>query len=295
MKTVDARLPARPSLEFLKKSAKQQVAALRRQGKATSLAAVQLTLARKYGFPSWRKLKAHVELLEQAAAAVEAISNGDTKSLKQLLNHNSNLANTRVDDKRTLLHIATDWPGHFPNNMETIAALVASGADVNAAFTGRHSETPLHWAASSNDVGVIDVLLDHGANIEAPGSVIGGGTPMSDAVAFGQWQAARRLVERGARTTLWQAAALGLMDRVGEYFKTVPTPTPDEITNAFWCACHGGQSVAAEYLFDRGANLNWVGYDRLSPLDAANRSGIASLVQWLRDRGAKSAKESAVE
>jgi ankyrin repeat protein len=290
MTRVDA-LPARPSLEFLKKSAKQQVAALRRQGKATSLAAAQLALARKYGFPSWRKLKAHVELLEQAAAAVEAISSGDTKSLKRLLSQNSNLANTRVDDRRTLLHIATDWPGHFPNNMETIAALVASGADVNAAFAGGHSETPLHWAASSNDVAVIDVLLDHGANIEALGSVIGGGTPMSDAVAFGQWQAARRLVERGARTTLWQAAALGLMDRVDEYFKSVPPPTPDEITNAFWCACHGGQSVAAEYLLDRGADLNWVGYDKLSPLDAANRNGAASLVQWLRDRGAKSEKQ----
>jgi ankyrin repeat protein len=141
-------------------------------------------------------------------------------------------------------------------------------------------------------VGVIDVLLDHGANIEAHGSVIGGGTPMSDAVAFGQWQAARRLVERGARTTLWQAAALGLMDRVDEYFKAVTPPTPDEITNAFWCACHGGQRAAAEYLLDRGANLNWVGYDKLSPLDAANRSGAAPLVQWLRDQGAKSAKES---
>jgi hypothetical protein len=46
--------------------------------------------------------------------------------------------------------------------------------------------------------------------IEA-GAVIGGGAPLADAVAFGQWQAARRLVERGARTTLWQAAALGLM------------------------------------------------------------------------------------
>jgi ankyrin repeat protein len=295
MTRVDALLPARPSLEFLKKSAKQQVAVLRRQGKATSVAAVQLTLARKYGFPSWRKLKAHVELLEQAAAAVEAISSGDTKSLKRLLSQNSILANTRVDDERTLLHIATDWPGHFPNNMETIAALVASGADVNAVFAGRHSETPLHWAASSNDVGVIDVLLDHGANIEARGSVIGGGTPMSDAVAFGQWQAARRLVERGARTTLWQAADLGLMDRVDEYFKTVPPPPADEITNAFWCACHGGQSVAADYLLDQGADLNWVGYDKLSPLDAANRNGTASLVQWLRDRGAKSAKESSAE
>jgi ankyrin repeat protein len=284
-------LPARPSLEFLKKLAKQQVVVLRRQGKTTSLAAAQLTLARKYGFPSWRKLKAHVELSEQAAAAVEAISSGDTKSLRRLMSQNSNLANTRVDDRRTLLHIATDWPGHFPNNMETIAVLVASGADVNAAFAGRHSETPLHWAASSDDVGVIDVLLDHGANIEARGSVIGGGTPMSDAVAFGQWRAARRLVERGARTTLWQAAALGLMDRVDEYFTLVPPPTPDEITNAFWCACHGGQRAVAEYLLGRGADLNWVGYDKLSPLDAANRSGAAALVQWLRGRGAKSAKE----
>ena len=223
MTKVDA-LPARPSLEFLKKLAKQQVVALRRQGTTTSLAAVQLTLARKYGFPSWRKLKAHVELLQRAAAAVKAISSGDTKSLKRLLSQNSNLANARIDDKRTLLHVATDWPGHFPHNTETIATLVASGADVNAEFAGRHSETPLHWAASSDDVGVIDVLLDHGANIEARGSVIGGGTPMSDAVAFGQWRAPRRLVERGTRTTLWQAAALGLMDRVDEYFTLVPPP-----------------------------------------------------------------------
>ena len=287
-------LPARPSLEFLKKLAKQQVATLRRQGRITSLASTQLTVARKYGFPSWRKLKAHVELLERAAAAVEAISSGDTKTLKRLLRQNSNLANARVDDKRTLLHVATDWPGHFPNNTETIAELIAYGADVNAAFAGRHSETPLHWAASSDDVGVIDVLLNHGANIEARGSVIGGGTPMSDAVAFGQWQAARRLVQRGARTTIWQAAALGLMDRVDGYFTAVPPPTPDEITNAFWCACHGGQRTAAEYLLGRGADLNWIGYDGLTPLDAAIRSGASELVEWLCSRSARSAKASTV-
>jgi ankyrin repeat protein len=284
-------LPDRPSLEFLKKLAKQQVLVLRRQGETTSLAAEQLTLARKYGFPSWRKLKAHIELFEGAAAAVEAISRGDTKSLKRLLSQNSTLANTRIDEQRTLLHIATDWPGHFPNKIETIAALIASGADVNAQFAGRHSETPLHWAASSDDIGAIDILLDQGANIEAPGSVIGGGTPMSDAVAFGQWKAARRLVERGARTALWEAAALGLMDRVGKYFSTPPPPTPDEITNAFWCACHGGQKAAAQYLLERGADLKWVGHDRLTPLDAAARSGASELVEWLRTRGAKSIKE----
>lgn len=283
-------LPARPSLEFLRKSAKQQVAALRKQGRTTSLAAEQLSLARKYGFPSWRKLKAHVEMLERTAAAVGAISRGDTARLKKLLKQDSNLANVRVDNQRTLLHVATDWPGHFPNATATVAELIASGADVNAKFAGRHSETPLHWAASCDDVAVIDALLDNGANIEAPGSVIDGGTPISDAVAFGQWQAARRLLERGARTTLWQAAALGLLDRVERYFNAVPTPTLKEITNAFWCACHGGQRKTAEYLLDRGADVNWVGYDRLTPLGAAKRSGANELVDWLRDHKARSDK-----
>jgi hypothetical protein len=42
-------------------------------------------------------------------------------------------------------------------------------------------------------------LLDAGADIEAPGAVIAGGTPLTDAVAFGQWQAARRLVVEARR------------------------------------------------------------------------------------------------
>jgi hypothetical protein len=63
--------------------------------------------------------------------------------------------------------------------------------------------------------------VDAGANIEADGAVFGGGTPMADAVAFGQWMAARRLLERGAQTNLWQAAALGLLDRVREHLAVV--------------------------------------------------------------------------
>lgn len=226
-----------------------------------------------------------------AASAVEAIRSGDIESLKRLLSENPNLPKARIDGKRTLLHVATDWPGHFPNNVATVAALITCGAEVNAVFTGSHSETPLHWAASSDDVAVIDTLLDHRADIEATGGVIGGGTPLADAVAFGQWHAARRLVERGARTTLWQAAALGLMARVEKYFASDPTPAPEEITNAFWCACHGGQQAAAEYLLDRRADVNWVGYDGLTPIDAASRSGADELVQWLSSRGAKSAKQ----
>jgi uncharacterized protein len=225
------------------------------------------------------------------AVVVAAIQNGDIVALKQALRQDPDLVRTAVDGQRTLLHIATDWPGHFPNNVASVAELIAAGADVNAAFVGGHSETPLHWAASTDDVAVLDTLLDRGADIEARGGVIGGGTPLADAVAFGQWQAARRLVEWGAQTTLWQAAALGLLPRVTAYFADVARPAPQDITNAFWCACHGGQRQTAEFLLGCGADLNWVGYDGLTPLDAAIRSGAEELVHWLRQQGAASASK----
>lgn len=234
-----------------------------------------------------------------ARAAVVAIHAGDVAALKQLLSEHTQLVAVRLggdigrnpcEMSRTLLHVATDWPGHFPHGAETVEALIAAGADVNARFAGPHTETPLHWAASSDDVAVLDVLLDHGADIEAGGGVIGNGTPIADATAFGQWKAARRLIERGARTNLWQAASLGLMDRVARYFAPEP-PAPEEVTKAFWLACHGGQQPAADFLLARGADINWIGYDHLTPLDAARRSGANALVAWLFHRGGKSASD----
>ncbi|MCI0334037.1 MAG: ankyrin repeat domain-containing protein [Planctomycetes bacterium] len=234
-----------------------------------------------------------------AVTAVEAIRNGNIVELKRLLDENPDLAAVRlVDDTNldrcttssTLLLVATDWPGHFPKGAETVAILVAAGADVNARFAGPHTETPLHWAASSDDVAVLDALLDHGAEIDADGGIgkIGNGTPIADAIIFGQWKAALRLVERGAKTTLWQAAALGLMDRVEGYFTANAKPSFEEITSAFWCACHGGQHLAAEYLLSNDADINWVGYDQSTPMDAARQSGATALIEWLDSIGAKS-------
>ena len=75
------------------------------------------------------------------------------------------------------------WPptgrATSPTAPATVALLVEAGAEVNARFGGgSHDETPLHWAASSDDVEVLDALLDLGADIEAPGAVIAGGTPL---------------------------------------------------------------------------------------------------------------------
>jgi len=113
---------------------------------------------------------------------------------------------------------------------------------------------------------------------------------LADATAFAQWNAAKRLVERGARTTLFDAAALGLLDRVSAAFVAEDPPRRQVLISAFWGACHGGQRATAEYLLACGADLNWIGYDGLTPLDAARRSAATEVVEWLRGRGARSAR-----
>ena len=157
-----------------------------------------------------------------AATVGHAIRAGDIDELKRRLAETPGLASARIVDacgvSRTLLHVVTDWPGHFPKGAITVAVLVESGADVDARVMTpdptRASETPLHWAASSDDIAVLDALLDKGADIEAPGACIAGGTALDNAVAFGQWHVARRLVARGAQAALWHSAALGLLDDV---------------------------------------------------------------------------------
>ncbi len=231
----------------------------------------------------------------RAVAATDAVQAGDLDALERLLTADPWLATARVGDPscyRTLLHAATDWPGHFPNGPAVVARLVAAGADVNAhSQFSHHTETPLHWAASSDDVAVLDALLDAGADIEAPGAVLGGGTPLSDASGFGNWAAARRLVERGAATRLSDAASLGLLDRVEMIFAQTPGPDREEITQALWSACNGGQLAAAQYLVEHGADINWIGWDEKTPLDLVDENTEAELASWLRAQGAKHAKE----
>ena len=139
-----------------------------------------------------------------------------------------------------------------------VAALVAAGADLDAHAIGAwHHETPLHWAASNDDVELIDALLDAGADIEHPGSSIGGGPPAQSAQGYAQWAALRRLWQRGAAIGLSQAAALGLMNAVKPVVEATPPPRADDVSVAFWNACRAGQLAMALYLLEHGASLNW--------------------------------------
>lgn len=224
-----------------------------------------------------------------ARALVDAIHRGAYLELGQLLAEHPGLARVRIGDascSRSTLHVATDWPGHFPEVHNTIRKLVEAGADPSARFVGQaHGETPLHWAASSDDLYAVLALLNAGADIDAPGGVMADGSPLEDARIFAQWGAAMILVERGAATTIDDEAALGLEDRLVARLDGADQAALDQ---AFWYACHGGQLGTARMLFEAGADARRVApWEPLTPLDAARRSqesnGIdaSELIAWL--------------
>jgi uncharacterized protein len=172
---------------------------------------------------------------------------GDAEALTPMLDADPSLASCRINGITPLHHFA-DAPGHLPNAAAVVNALAAAGADLNAhARDMWHHETPLHWAASNDDVVLIDALLDAGADIEHPGSSINGGTPIWSALGYAQWAAVRRLWERGAETGLPHAAVLGLLDAVTALVEVSPPPGPDELSGAFWNACRAGQLDTASH------------------------------------------------
>ncbi|MGH9083178.1 MAG: ankyrin repeat domain-containing protein [Acidimicrobiales bacterium] len=235
-----------------------------------------------------------------AVELIGAIHGGDLETLHRLVAQRPELASARMIGRngpeggwRTPLHVATDWPGYFPAAPVAAALLIDAGADVDDDTGGARPETPLHWAASTDDVDVATVLVDRGARLDVQGGSIG--TPLDNAIGYGCWHVARLLVERGAPVcALWHAAALGMLDRLDELLSAAPPPSAEEVDEAFWQACHGGQRRAAERLVAAGADLNACpGYaNGQSALEAVTRPSTRRdrLATWLRERGAGSAE-----
>ena len=194
-----------------------------------------------------------------------------------------------------------------------IRLLLEAGADPNVRFEGHNRETPLHWAASSDDMEAIDALLDGGAEIDADGAVIGNGTPLTDAVFFQQLNAAQRLLERGATLNLPLAAGLGRLDLMQRFFTESgkvresaghlrPTHEIEDslmsqeeagrlLEEAFAYACLAGQIEVAESLLERGVDIDSQaldGHSLRTGLHWAVYRDQSQMVRFLVNRGADS-------
>lgn len=228
---------------------------------------------------------------DQATAALAAIRAGDTDALQRLLDRSPQLARGPIPgfQGRTLLHIVTDWPGYWPNGVAVVHIIAAHGADPNhRGADNTDGETPLHWAASSDDADVAAALLDIGADPAMPGGSIG--TPLDNAIGYGCWAVARLLVARGAPVDkIWHAAALGMSERLDELLTDLPQHAhedshPDPISQGLWHACAAGQRRTAERLLTAGADLNWTpDYAEGTALDAARGQDTqrSLLIDWL--------------
>lgn len=225
----------------------------------------------------------------RAAELLTAIRGGDLAAVRGLLEAHPGLERVRVlsaDGKgwRTPLHMVADWPGYFPNGPEMVYLLAGAGADPDDRADTPGAETPLHWAASSDDFEVAAALIEIGADINAPGGSIG--TPIANAVGYACWHVGRLLLTRGAQVdALWIAAALGNRALLKAMLSASPPPGPEEISHAFWQACHGGQLRIARQLLDLGADPAYIpAYATKTALEISTSTSTRreAVVAWLR-------------
>jgi ankyrin repeat protein len=195
--------PPRPSLEYLKKLAKEHLRELRETDPQARLSDAQLAVARDHGFKSWRALKAEVDRrnVSPVEAFFAACAAGDLGTMRELLGRDPELVRARHDGA-TALHRAV-------SNPEAVGLLLAAGADPNVHDEGDNA-LPLHFAAGGGPLESVRLLLDAGSDVQGEGDdhamdVIGWACCFDDA----RRDVVALLVERGARHHVFSAIAMG--------------------------------------------------------------------------------------
>ena len=218
-------LPAKPSLEYLRKQAKQ----LQRTTSQGKLADAQHALAREYGFADWAKLKSYVITLglPPAEALTAAIRDQGAQRVRELLESHPELR-----------------------------------ANINEPLTnygfGQHA---LFAAVQRSDRATIDVLLDAGANIHKRTEWWAGGFGVLDDCDPGLVDF---LVERGAVIDAHAAVRLGMISKLTELVaadqNVVHAKGGDGQT-----PLHFASTVEiAQFLLDHGAEIDALDVDHES-------------------------------
>lgn len=141
-------LPDRPSLEQLRKQAKEHLATLRATDPSATLSSAQHALAREYGFESWPKLVHHVESVSPHTRMLQP---ADLKSDRKLT-----WSAGRGSDVWALFQACA--AGDLP----AVRTLLTK--DPSLARAHYDYRKPLYFAVRENRVDVARFLLDHDSN-----------------------------------------------------------------------------------------------------------------------------------
>jgi ankyrin repeat protein len=157
-------LPERPDLRHLKDQAKD----LLRAGHATSLTDAQFRVARLYGFPSWPRLKAHVESLQEVGQLHDAINTNDLKRVKVLMTRNPALHRAPLGYAKNgpltwVAECRVPWEPPNPKRLAIAKWMIEHGSDVHQGGDG-----PLMRAALNRDrLPMMEILVSFGADVNA--------------------------------------------------------------------------------------------------------------------------------
>ena len=254
--------------------------------------------------------------------AVEAIDAGDSETLQKLLAEYPELAMARgyFDEYyeyphfrgATLLHHLAGEPQRVPlpeNAAELAAALISAGADPNAATYDSISvldlfieSDQLEWVESKPEM--IQLLVTNGVDVNR-----NRGQMLWNALRERDLDLARMLVAEGADVDLRFAAGVNRVDLMAEFFDAEGQlkegvghlfhPDPDTVltaeqimVEALNFAAYSGALEAAEFLLDRGVDINGLAsgftrYDRGSaPLHKTVMADQLEMARLLLARGA---------
>ena len=272
-----------------------------------SLSDAQVTIAREHGFPSWPRLKRHIEkptLADQLQLphheriedarfrrAVELLDAGDVAGLRAYLAQYPELSRQQVVFEGgnyfrnpTLLEFVAENPirhGKLPNNVVEVArSIIEAGADQSALDeTLMLVTTGMVPRQCQVQVALIDLLCDSGARPDAASLA---------AALHGEFEALHALLRCGGRITLPIAAALG---RIEDARQLLPLASVLERHLALSLAADHGHIEIVRMLLDAGEDPNRYnppgGHSHTTPLHQAAGAGHEAVVRLLVERGAR--------
>lgn len=247
-------LPARANLEHLKKQAKALLAEQRRTNPRATLAEAQLALARDYGFPSWPKLKTHVESLERDA-----------------------------DPRAAFAYAVRE--NHFADARDLLRRHPELRATLNEPLPGESfGAKPLHPAVRHRNREMVDLLVGAGADINGKSEWWAGGFGLLEDVdaSFAEF-----LIERGARMYPNAAAKLGWLDTLRDLVDADPNAANARGGDGQTPLHVAANVEVAEFLLDHGADIDALDVDHEStPAQYAVRER-PDVARFLVSRGAK--------